>query len=327
MQELIVEALLIAVFAVGVGVLSSMLGIGGGVINTPLLVIAFGLESIFARASALVAAMFVALSSSWAYYRQDPQPAVYKAGFFLAITTIPGSWVGGCLAATVFATHGDEGLRWVFAVLLFPIALKMLFATSKGKSNRISELSGFEFSDIPKKMLFYALIGAFAGGIIANLLGLGGGVIIVPVLSMILGLPMHAAVATSMFTMIFTTAAGTAQNIFTETIDIYYSLALGIGMVIGAQIGPKLACRVNAIQLKQIFGLVLVYPLVRMVNAGRLIFDPSGTDIIASTLGDIIIWLTIIVPIGFLRLYQKRKHPEEEKGQEACDVSVQPTGP
>ncbi|NHJ15295.1 MAG: sulfite exporter TauE/SafE family protein [Candidatus Thorarchaeota archaeon] len=323
MQELIADALMIAIFAVGVGTLSSMLGIGGGIINTPLLIIAFGLESIFARASALVAAMFVAISSSWAYYRQNPQPTVYKAGFFLAITTIPGSWVGGWLAATVFTTYGDEGLRWVFAVLLFPIALKMLFAKKKGKSDLVSELSKFDFSKITKRTLTYALIGAFVGGIVANLLGLGGGVIIVPVLGMIMGLPMHAAVATSMFTMVFTTAAGTAQNVFTGTIDIYYSLALGVGMVIGAQIGPKLACRVNAVQLKQIFGLVLVYPLVRMVRAGQLVFDPTGTDFVAATLGDVIIWLVIVVPIGILRVYQKRNQPKEVQASESCDTPAQ----
>ncbi len=310
MQELLTEILFIAVFAVGVGTIASMVGIGGGILNTPLLVIVFGLATVNARSSSLVAALFVAISSSIAYYRQNPQPTMYKAGIFLAITTIPGSWVGGWLAVTIFENYGDVALRWVFAILLFPVALKMLFAKKKGNDDWVSELASFDFSKIPSKTLGYALAGAFLGGVVANLLGLGGGVIIVPVLAMIMGLPMHAAVATSMFTMLFTTFAGTAQNILAGTVDPYYSLTLGIGMIIGAQFGPKLAYRVNSVQLKQIFGLILVYPLVRMVRAGQIMFDPTGTNYLMATLGDVIIWLIIVLPIWLIRLYQKRQQPQ-----------------
>jgi uncharacterized membrane protein YfcA len=321
MQEMMVEILFIVIFAIGVGTIASMVGIGGGILNTPLLVIVFGLVTVNARSSALVAALFVAISSSIAYYRQNPQPTVYKAGFFLAITTIPGSWVGGWLAVTIFENYGDVALRWVFAILLFPVALKMLFAKKKGNDDWVSELASYDFSKLPSRTLGYALAGAFLGGIVANLLGLGGGVIIVPVLAMIMGLPIHAAAATSMFTMIFTTSAGTVQNIFAGTVDPYYSLALGLGMIIGAQFGPKLACRVNSVQLKQIFGLILVYPLVRMVKAGQLVFDPTGTNYFLATLGDVIIWLVIVVPIALLRVYQKRQQAPTDSAETAdCEI-------
>jgi uncharacterized membrane protein YfcA len=321
MQEMITEVLLIVAFAVGVGALSSMIGIGGGIINTPLLIIIFGLTTDMAPSSSLVAAMFVAISSSWAYYRQIPKPTVYVAGIFLAITTIPGSWAGGWLRVTIFNVYGDEVLRWVFAILLFPIAMRMLFAKRRGLSDWAAELAAYDFSKTPRRTLFFALVGAFGGGIVANLLGLGGGVIIVPVLSILLGLPMHAAVATSMFTMIFTTGSGTIQNILSGSIDVYYSLALGLGMVIGAQFGPRLAYRVNSVQLKQIFGLVLVYPLVRMVRAGQLLLDPSGTDFVLATVGDIMVWLLIIVPIGLIKVYLNRGKGLITEQEEPGEVS------
>ncbi len=306
MQEMITEVLLIAAFAVGVGTLSSMIGIGGGIINTPLLIIVFGLTTDMAPSSSLIAAMFVAISSSWAYYRQTPKPTVYVAGIFLAVTTIPGSWVGGWLRSTIFNVYGDDVLRWVFAVLLFPIAMRMLFARKRGLSDWAAELAAYDFSKTSRPKLILALVGAFGGGIVANLLGLGGGVIIVPVLSILLGLPMHAAVATSMFTMIFTTGAGTVQNVLSGSIDVFYSLALGLGMVIGAQFGPRLAIRVNALRLKQIFGLVLVYPLVRMVKAGQMLLDPSGTDFVLATIGDVMVWLLIVIPTAAIKVYLNR---------------------
>ncbi|MHA2379286.1 MAG: sulfite exporter TauE/SafE family protein [Candidatus Thorarchaeota archaeon] len=321
MQEMITEILVIAAFAVGVGTLSSMIGIGGGIINTPLLIIVFGLTTDLAPASSLVAAMFVAISSSLAYYRQTPQPTVYIAGMFLAIATIPGSWVGGWLRVTIFNVYGDETLRWVFAILLFPIAMRMLFAKRMGKGDWASELSAYDFSRTSRSTLASALVGAFGGGIVANLLGLGGGVIIVPVLSILLGLPMHAAVATSMFTMIFTAGSGTIQNILSGSIDVYYSLALGLGMLIGAQFGPRLAYRVNAVQLKQIFGLVLAYPLVRMVRAGQMLLDPSGTDFVLATVGDVLVWLLVIIPIGIIKVYLNRRPGIVAEQVEPRDVS------
>ena len=78
-------------------------------------------------------------------------------------------------------------------------------------------------------------------------------------------------------------------------------------MVIGAQFGPKLALRVNSVQLKQVFGLVLVYPLVRMVRAGQMLLDLSGTDFVLATVGNIFVWLLIVVPIGLIKVFLNRE--------------------
>ena len=155
----------------------------------------------------------------------------------------------------------------------------------------------------------------------AGLLGLGGGVIVVPVLCVLMSLPMHAAVATSMFTMIFTTSSGTVMNYLTGQIDLFYSLALGVGMIFGGQIGSRFASKVDAVRLKHIFGLVLVFPLVKMVRLGQLWLDPSGTNFLLATLGDVLIWLAIVIPIGLLKLYISREKPEESYLEEEPNLS------
>jgi hypothetical protein len=127
-----------------------------------------------------------------------------------------------------------------------------------------------------------------------------------------MGLPMHAAVATSMFTMMFTASAGTAMNYLQGYINPYYAIALGVGMLVGAQFGSRFATKVDSVQLKRIFGVILVFPLVRMMRLGQMWLDPLGTSVFMSTIGDVAIWLIIIVPIGLFRLYQIRKKIAEE---------------
>jgi uncharacterized membrane protein YfcA len=304
MQEMIMEAAIIAIFAIGVGTISSMVGIGGGIFNTPLLMIVFLLNEQFAPATALVAAFFLAVASSIAYWRQNPRPIIPKVGLFLAIATVPGSLIGVILRTMIESPYA---LRLIFGVSLMPVAIKMLFAVRREKGDITSELARYDLSNLTDKRLTISLVGGFIGGVSAGLLGIGGGAVIVPVLSVLMGLPMHAAVATSMFTMMFTASAGTAMNFANGFINPYYAVSLGVGMLLGAQVGSRLAFKVNSVQLKRFFGLVLVFPLVKMMKLGQMWLDPLDASILVSTIGDIIIWLIIVIPIGLFRFYQLRK--------------------
>lgn len=312
MQELMMQALFIAIYAISVGTISSMVGIGGGIFNTPLMMILFLLSAQVAPATALVAALFLAVASSISYWRQNPRPIIPRVGLFLAVTTAPGSVIGVLLRTLI---QEDYVLRLIFGIALMPVAIKMLFAARREKGDIASELAAYDMSSLTQKRLIISLFGGFIGGISAGLLGIGGGAVIVPVLSVLMGLPMHAAVATSMFTMMVTASAGTAVNFLSGFINPYYAISLGVGMVLGAQIGSRLAPRVNSVQLKRVFGIILVFPLVKMMRLGRMWLDPMGTDILTSTIGDIIIWLVIVVPIGLFRLYRIRKQSSYQKDQ------------
>ena len=308
---------MLAIFAIGVGILSSMIGIGGGVVNTPLLLILFAFTEQEAPATALVGGLFVSIAASISYWKQKPRPTILKVGLILAVLTVPGSLFGVFLRTLITAPYA---LRLIFGVALFPLAIKMLFASKRGKSDLASELENWDMSQITKRQMGISLFGAFVGGISAGLLGLGGGAVIVPVLCVLMGLPMHAAVATSMFTMMFTASAGTAYNIILGSINLNFALTLGVGMLLGGQIGARFACKVNAVQLKQIFGLIIILPLISMMKLGQIWLDPNGVRGILSTTGDVIIWLAIIIPIGLLRLYQIRKQSPSNEPGEKCDL-------
>ncbi|MFW9770377.1 MAG: sulfite exporter TauE/SafE family protein [Candidatus Thorarchaeota archaeon] len=312
-------AAFIAAYAIAVGTISSMVGIGGGIFNTPLLMIIFLLSAQFAPATSLVAALFLAVASSISYWQQNPRPIIPRVGLFLAVTTAPGSILGVLLRTMI---TDDYVLRLIFGISLMPVAIKMLFATRREKGDIASELAGYDMSTLTQKRLVISLLGGFIGGVSAGLLGIGGGAVVVPVLSILMGLPMHAAVATSMFTMMVTASAGTAMNYINGFINPYYAISLGIGMVVGGQIGARLASRVNSVQLKRVFGLILVFPLVKMMKLGQFWLDPAGSSILITTVGDIIIWLCIVIPIGLLRLYQVRKQSQRSQELEMTGDSI-----
>ncbi|MHA2069011.1 MAG: sulfite exporter TauE/SafE family protein, partial [Candidatus Thorarchaeota archaeon] len=141
MQEMIVEVLLIAIYAIAVGTIASMVGIGGGIFNTPILILVFFFDAQHASATALVAALFVAVASTPKYWRQNPRPIIPKAGRFLAITTIPGSLTGVFLRTLIAE---DYILRLIFGISLFPVAIKMLFAKKRKGDGQKSEIEEYD---------------------------------------------------------------------------------------------------------------------------------------------------------------------------------------
>jgi uncharacterized membrane protein YfcA len=316
MEQLILEFLFILPISIGIGVIASMTGISGGAFMTPLLIILFALTAELAAAASLLAVFFVAFVSTIGYYRQDPRPIDFRVGLLLVVATIPGTYMGVVLRTTVADLHL---LRLTFGVLLFPVAVKLLFSLLKISKRSTGNKDGLDFSQLDKKRLMISVIATFLAGISAGLLGLGGGVIIVPMLCIILEFPMVEAAATSMFTMIFTSVAGSVMNylVFIQSehliIFLYYGLTLGVGMIIGGAIGPKYASRVDGVLLQRIFGFILIFPLVKMMAMGHLWLDPNGSDFILATTGDAIIWLLIGIPLLIVSSHRIKSKNKEHR--------------
>ncbi|MFX1440457.1 MAG: TSUP family transporter, partial [Promethearchaeota archaeon] len=207
----------------------------------------------------------------------------------------------------------DLVLRLIFGILLFPAAIMMLFAERTEREDHTPQKESYDIYQSGRVRLGLAFLGILVGGVASGLLGVGGGVIIVPVLCILLEMPILIAAATSMFTMIFTSSAGTLMNymVLPDFGDlstfIFYGVAMGIGMIVGGVIGPRYACRIDAAKLKRLFGALLVFPLVEMMGLGRLWLDPLGLSVPLDVVGDLIICLIIIIPIGIFRWYQIRK--------------------
>jgi uncharacterized membrane protein YfcA len=206
--------------------------------------------------------IFTALSSTVAYSRQE-RLIEYRTGLLIATTTVIGSILGS-ITSSQLAVSDPQLFRIIFAVCLVPIAIKMIVYPKERRSNSDAE-EEIEHDDMmwlgyEKREIYSTLFGLIAG-FSSGLLGIGGGVVLVPILVTVGKIPMHKAVATSMFVMIFTSLAGAAVKFSRGQVHPDLALFLIIGIIFGAQIGARLVKRVNTIHLQRIFGFVMVIAL------------------------------------------------------------------
>jgi len=293
-----------------------MVGISGGAFKTPLLIIIIGLSAQFSTAISLFSALFLAIPSSIEYNRNEKKPIFFKIGFLIALISIPGLYVGVTLKSCIV---DDYILRMIFGASLFPVALMMLLTKRKPNGNdSLHESTEYNVASNSSFRLIMAGVGFFVAGIAAGMLGIGGGTLYVPIMCLILGMPMLAAAATSVFAIIFTSAAGTLMNlvIIPQTANIplflFYSSAIGVGAILGGKIGADYACAVDGIVLKRFFGAILIFPLVHLMYLGQMWLDPLSTNILISTIGDIVIWMLVVIPCVFVWKYWGRNEHNQK---------------
>jgi uncharacterized membrane protein YfcA len=316
MQELIIEFCLVAFLSFIIGIGSSMVGISGGAFKTPVLIIVFGLGAQFSTGVSLFSALFLAIPSTIEYNRNLGKPIMFKIGLIIALISVPGLFLGVLLKTWI---TDDFVFRTIFGVSLFPVALMMLF--SRRNQNGTSTPKENNENQLPldnKPRLIVAGLGFFIGGLAAGLLGIGGGTVYVPIMCLVLGLPMLVAAATSVFAMLFSSSAGTIINmiLMPEVMEpylfLFYSCALGIGFVLGSKIGVDYACSIDGTRLKRFFGAILVYPLVHLMRLGQIWLDPQGVDFLMATLGNLLIWLFIVIPSAIVWMMWRESEKVEK---------------
>jgi hypothetical protein len=275
-------ALITLLVAIVIGVISATVGVGGGFVMVPYMIVLLGYASKFAVGTSNFVIIFSALSGSIAYFRQ--KRIDYKIGALAACLSVPGGIIGAY--ATNFITSGQ--LAIVFSVALFFVGMRMILFPrertkdvgprdrKKGPVGGNEKKSKNALTDKPrgrwKRMIIDAaghkfsyesnIVPAipffFFAGILSGLLGIGGGVVIVPALEVIAGFPMHLAVATSMFTMIFTSLSTGSTQLLLGHVVFDYVIFLIIGIVAGAQLGARLAKRMRGSGIERLFGITML---------------------------------------------------------------------
>ncbi len=255
-----------SLFAFLVGIISSMIGVGGGFLIVPILVLIYAISTHLAVGTSVVMIVFTALSSTFAYARQ--RRIDYSLGSILATGSIPGAALGAY--ATSFIS--PAGLASLFGVFLIIVAVRMLIAPNDSKGEKRSRIWGwirrikdaqghvfqYEANMVPGIAL--SLLAGFASGFF----GVGGGAVMVPVMVLVMTMPMHIAVATSMFIMIFTSVSAATTHILLGNVLADSAIALGIGIVFGTQVGAFAARRLRARSLQRVFAAFLLVIGARM---------------------------------------------------------------
>ncbi|AIU70532.1 permease [Thermococcus eurythermalis] len=241
-------------FAVGIfiGILAAMFGLGGGFLVVPTLNL-LGVEIHHAVGTSSAAVVFTSLSSAVAYARQGR--IHYKAGLLLASTAVVGAYIGAWMTGFISSSQ----LKVIFGLALVVVAIRIY-------RKKTAEPTEVRLEDVE---INYKLVpvGGFFAGIASGLLGVGGGIINVPFLTY-LGLPIHHAVATSSFAIVFTATAGALKHYMMGNVEVQWLVLLVPGLIVGAQLGARIAKRTKASDLKKAFAVVMALLALRMVLKG-----------------------------------------------------------
>ncbi|MDL2280296.1 sulfite exporter TauE/SafE family protein [Selenomonadales bacterium OttesenSCG-928-I06] len=216
------------VLGLGVGTFGTLVGIGGGLILIPVFVLLLNFTPQNAVGTSLMVVFFNAISGSYAYIKQ--KKVFYDAGIRFALATIPGAFLGSYMAQ--YFTVSSFNLS--FGILLIALALVMLIKPSSKAA-----------IDFNKDTFTYnKTIGVVASafvGFISSIMGIGGGIIHVPMMILVLGFPTHVATATSQFVLAISSGVGVASHFSLGNVLAVPAISIGLGAVVGAQIGARLA--------------------------------------------------------------------------------------
>src|SRR3954453_267973 len=252
------------------GVFGSLLGLGGGVLIVPLLTLGFGRPLREAVAVSLVSVIVTSSAAAGVYLPRHV--ANLRLGMVLELFTATGALVGGLIAFLL----NEQLLAGLFAALLIYVALTMIrrppekapdpAAAANAPEGFLGTLSGpgYTVHDLPGGMA-----GSTFAGVVSALLGVGGGIVKVPTMNLVMGVPLRTATATSNLMIGITATAGAAIYLLRGEINPYIAGPVALGVFIGASIGSRTAPRIRPPRLRLLFVVVLAYPALQMVRLAR----------------------------------------------------------
>jgi len=263
-----------------VGFLSGLLGVGGGFLLTPLLIM-MGIDPIVAAASGTNAIVGASASGTMAHLKA--RNVDVKMGTLMLTGGVLGGGAGTFLVkalrgggnADVVIVLGYVALLAVMGVVLF---VEGLASQVKGEEEARSESSGYRLlqrlplsTDFPASGVRTSAIAPFVlcilVGILSALLGVGGGFFLIPAMSYFLAIPMRVVIGTSLFQMLFTSASVTImQASVNHSVDAFLAVGLLLGATLGAQAGARAARALKGNQLKVVLALLLLALSVKMFD-------------------------------------------------------------
>lgn len=280
--EMSLNILLLLAMGGGVGFLSGMFGVGGGFLMTPLLIFV-GVPPAVAVATEANQITGSSVSGALAHFRRG------GVDFKMAGVLIFGGVIGSFIGAEIFAYLKTKGqidilinLSYVFFLgvigsLMFWESFQPYLYQSKNKKKKRRKRHPTWIHAWPMKMKFQKSrlvvsifipmgIGGLVG-ILAAIMGVGGGFIMLPAMIYILGMPANVVVGTSLLQIIFVTATVTFfHSVNTQTVDILLALILLTGGVIGAQFGARMGFKLKAEQFRLILALLVLGVGIKMAT-------------------------------------------------------------
>ena len=232
------------------GFLSGLFGVGGGILIVPALVLVMAMDQRLAHGTSLAAVLPIAVSSTLGYALEDKVD--WPVAALLAAAAVGGAVVG---------THAlqrlpQRALAFAFAGLLVATAVRLLIDHSDVGGGR-GGLDTFTVVGL--------LVLGLTSGILAGLLGVGGGIIMVPAMVVLWGIPPAVAKGTSLAVIVPTSIIGTWRNRHHGNADIPVAVAVGLAGVVSAFVASKISVGMSETTSNVLFALLLVAVAARML--------------------------------------------------------------
>jgi uncharacterized membrane protein YfcA len=280
--EMSVNWALIMALGLIVGFMSGMFGVGGGFLTTPLLVFT-GIPPAVAVASSATQVTGASVSGALGHYRRGAVDV--KMGIYL----VAGGLVGAGLGSIIFRYLQQQGqvdvvIGIIYVVFLAGVGGLMLteavgavLAERAGQPpqrrsrrqppwlRKLPWQTRFPRSGLVASLLVPLILGGLVG-MLTLLMGIGGGFVMVPALLYVVGMPASVVVGTSLFQIVFVSAAATLLHATqSQTVDLLLAGLLLVGSVVGAQLGARTAARLPAARLRLFLALLLLAVAVRLL--------------------------------------------------------------
>src|SRR5260221_4839513 len=275
-MPVVTATLAVIIFAAGTiaGALGALLGLGGGVFLVPFLNLVLGFP--FTSAAAISLTTVIATSSTVSAGRAGKQLINMKLGMLLEVATAAGSFLGGVTAQFV----SQSALQRLFGVVAVIVALIMLSRLRRRNvildpsadpgvlGGRYHEQESGCTVTYRVKRLPLAIAASFVAGNVSSLLGIGGGIIKVPVLNAWCGVPLRAAAATSAFMIGVTATAGAVIYYGRGQLEPALAAAAVLGVQLGSWGGMRFGAAASVKWLKILMAAVLFIVSVMMLTGG-----------------------------------------------------------
>jgi uncharacterized membrane protein YfcA len=294
-----IDGLLLVTAGVGAGLFGSLLGLGGGILIVPLLTLGFGLALIKAVGVSLICVIVTSGAAAGVYLER--RVANLRLGMTLELFTATGAMIGGLIAFLL----DEHLLELIFTILLVYVALSMARRRDPAPAATAAEIAPRAGGDVAVttasddpppaavaddpaqapaasrtrafldemsgpgyhiRRLGWGMVGSVGAGVASALLGIGGGLIKVPVMHVVMGVPLRVATATSNLMIGITASASAIIYLLRGGIDPYAAAPTAIGVFIGASIGSRVASRIDLRVLRGLFVAILLYTAWQMLQ-------------------------------------------------------------
>jgi uncharacterized membrane protein YfcA len=263
----VLTVIVLLIFGTVVGAIGTLIGAGGGFFVVPLLILCYNFSPQEAVGTSLVVVFLNVLSGTFAYVKQNKID--YDTGLKFAVAASPGVLIGTHLAKSFSPAFFKVAFSMILMLMSYYLlsnrTVEVSMANNQGQVTKRKIVDSSGDTHAYSINMEVGLAGSLFIGFLASMFGLGGGIIHVPFMVLLLGIPTHIATATSHFMLTIVVFLALLNFFLLGSVNSDFAVIIGIGSIIGAYIGANFAAQTDEAVIRKIVGLTICVISVEML--------------------------------------------------------------